>query len=300
MPIFSVRHVTTYRYSLPVSFGEHRMMLRPREGFDQKLLDATLAIEPQPKDIRWTHDVFGNCVALAHFDGRAAELRFESNIKVEHLSSNLPELQIDPRAIGYPFSYDDEEEPDLLPYTARRYPDPDNDVRRWVRRFLRDGRPNETGALLMTLTAAINESFVYQRRSEAGTQEPALTIKLGRGSCRDLALLMIEAARELGLAARFASGYLYVASRDTPTAIVGGSTHAWCQVYLPGAGWVEFDPTNGIVGSQDLIRVAVTGDPRQAVPLSGSWFGRAAQSLGMSVHVQVERSGNGAPQSGLN
>jgi transglutaminase-like putative cysteine protease len=299
MAIFSVRHTTVYRYSSPVSFGEHRMMFRPREGFDQKLLDAKLAIEPQPKDIRWTHDVFGNCVALANFDGRAAELRFESNVRVEHLSSNLPDLQINPRAIVYPFSYDHEEEPDLLPYRARRYPDPDNEVRRWVRRFLREGRPNETGALLMTLTAAIKESFLYQRRSEAGTQEPALTIKLGRGSCRDLALLMIEAVRELGLAARFASGYLYVDYRDA-NACAGGSTHAWCQVYLPGAGWVEFDPTNGIVGSQDLIRVAVTSDPRQAVPLSGTWFGSPEHSLGMLVDVEVGRSGNGAPRSELN
>jgi transglutaminase-like putative cysteine protease len=291
MAIFSVRHITTYRYSVPVSFGEHRMMFRPREGFDQKLLDASLAIEPQPKDIRWTHDVFGNCVALAVFDSRAAELRFESNVRVEQLSSSLPDLQIDPRAITYPFSYDDEEEPDLQPYTARRYPDPDDEVRRWVRRFLRDGRQNETGALLMTLTAAIKESFVYQRRSEAGTQEPALTIKLGRGSCRDLALLMIEAARELGLAARFASGYLYVDYRDASDASASGSTHAWCQVYLPGAGWVEFDPTNGVVGNQDLIRVAVTGDPRQAMPLSGTWFGRPEHSLGMLVRVEVARSG---------
>lgn len=206
MAIFSVRHITIYRYSAPVSFGEHRMMFRPREGFDQKLLDTTLAIEPQPKNVRWTHDVFGNCVAVANFDDRAAELRFESNVRVEHLSLNLPDLQIDPRAMVYPFSYDHEEGPDLLPYTARRHPDPDNEVRWWVGRFLRDGRPNETGALLMTLTAAIKEGFVYQRRSEAGTQEPALTIKLGRGSCRDVALLMIEAVRELGLAARFASG----------------------------------------------------------------------------------------------
>lgn len=206
MAIFSVRHITIYRYSAPVSFGEHRMMFRPREGFDQKLLDTTLAIEPQPKNVRWTHDVFGNCVAVANFDDRAAELRFESNVRVEHLSLNLPDLQIDPRAMVYPFSYDHEEGPDLLPYTARPHPDPDNEVRRWVGRFLRDGRPNETGALLMTLTAAIKEGFVYQRRSEAGTQEPALTIKLGRGSCRDVALLMIEAVRELGLAARFASG----------------------------------------------------------------------------------------------
>jgi transglutaminase-like putative cysteine protease len=294
MPIFSVRHITTYRYSAPVLFGEHRMMFRPREGLDQKLLDATLSIEPQPKEIRWTHDVFGNCVALANFGDGGTELRFESNIRVEHPSANLPDLQIDPRAIVYPFSYDDEEKPDLLPYTARQYPDPDGEVRRWVRRFLRDGRRNETGALLMTLTAAIKETFVYERRSEAGTHEPALTIKLGRGSCRDLALLMMEGVRELGLAARFASGYLYVPSCDTPAAIAGGSTHAWCQVYLPGAGWVEFDPTNGIVGSRDLIRVAVARDPRQAIPLSGTWFGKAEHSLGMSVQVQVGRSGNGA------
>jgi transglutaminase-like putative cysteine protease len=110
---------------------------------------------------------------------------------------------------------------------------------------------------------------------------------------------MIEAVRELGLAARFASGYLYVDYRDA-NACAGGSTHAWCQVYLPGAGWVEFDPTNGIVGSQDLIRVAVTSDPRQAVPLSGTWFGSPEHSLGMFVDVEVGRSGNGAPRSELN
>jgi transglutaminase-like putative cysteine protease len=232
MPVFTVCHVTTYRYSAPVAFGEHRMMFRPREGYDQKLLDATLSIEPQPNAIRWTHDVFGNCVGIADFDSRASELRFESNIRVEQTLSNLPELQMDPQATAYPFSYYDEEAPDLLPYIERGCPDPDNEVRRWVRRFLREGRPNETGALLMTLTAAIKESFIYERRSEAGTQEPALTIKLGRGSCRDFALLMIEAVRELGLAARFASGYLYVPSRGGPATIGGGSTHAWCQVYL--------------------------------------------------------------------
>ena len=294
MPVFSVRHVTTYRYSVPVSFGEHRIMFRPREGYDQKLLNATLSIEPKPKDIRWTHDVFGNCVALAGFDCRASRLRFESNIRIEQASSNLPDLKIDPQATAYPFSYTAEEAPDLLPYIARRYPDPDNEVRRWVRRFLRAGRPNETGALLMTLTAAIKETFAYERRSEVGTHDPAFTIKLGRGSCRDLALLMMEAVRELGLAARFASGYLYVPSQNASISTGDGSTHAWCQVYLPGAGWVEFDPTNGIVGSCDLIKVAVARDPRQAIPLSGTWFGKPEDSLGMTVHVQVRRTGNRA------
>jgi transglutaminase-like putative cysteine protease len=113
------------------------------------------------------------------------------------------------------------------------------------------------------------------------------TLGLGRGSCRDLALLMIEAVRSLGFAARFVSGYIYVPDRDQSAVLGGGSTHAWCQVYLPGAGWVEFDPTNGIIGNHDLIRIAVTRDPTQAIPLTGSYFGNADDSEGMEVEVQV-------------
>jgi transglutaminase-like putative cysteine protease len=289
MTILTVRHLTVYRYSVPVIFGEHRMMFRPRDGYDQKLLDAALTVVPEPREIRWLHDVFSNCVAVASFDARAEELSFESNIRLEHTPSNLPDLQIEPAATVYPFSYSEDELPDLLPFITRRYPDPHNAVEHWVRRFLRQGRPNETGAMLMTLTAAIKESFVYVRRSEEGTHDPAMTLRLGHGSCRDLAVLMVEAVRALGLAARFASGYLYVPTRDRPGHLGGGSTHAWCQVYLPGAGWVEFDPTNGIVGNRDLIRVAVARDSRQATPLSGSWFGRADASLGMSVEVIVRR-----------
>jgi transglutaminase-like putative cysteine protease len=131
------------------------------------------------------------------------------------------------------------------------------------------------------------ESFSYLRRTEPGVQEPGLTLRLGRGSCRDLALLMIEGARALGFAARFVSGYLYVPARDDSDIRGGGATHAWCQVYLPGAGWVDFDPTNGVVGNRDLIRVAVARDPRQAMPLTGTWYGRADASLGMSVEVIV-------------
>jgi transglutaminase-like putative cysteine protease len=289
VPTFVVRHLTVYRYSRPVTLGEHRMMFRPRDSYDQRLIEARLAIEPVPSDLRWLHDAFGNCVAVATFDTRATELRFESEIKLEHTPSRLPDLQIEPRVAAFPFSYDEDELPDLLPYISRRYPDSENEVRRWVNRFLRDGRPNETGALLMTLTAAIQESFAYIRRSEPGTQDPVLTLKLGHGSCRDLALLMMEAVRELGMAARFASGYLYVPSRDSETMRGGGATHAWCQIYLPGAGWVEFDPTNGMVGSNNLIRVAVTRDPKQAIPLSGTWYGKPEECLEMSVEVIVRR-----------
>src|SRR2546430_16386582 len=149
----------------------------------------------------------------------------------------------------------------------------------------------------MTLAHAIKEGFTYTRRAEHGTQEPIVTVRMGRGSCRDFALLMIEAVRSLGLAARFVSGYLYVPSREGPENIGGGSTHAWCQVYLPGAGWVEFDPTNGIIGNRDLIRVAVARDPAQAVPLSGSWYGARSDYLGMTVDVRVKSDGAFLPDA---
>jgi transglutaminase-like putative cysteine protease len=288
--LLSVRHVTTYRYKRAVSFGEHRMMFRPRDSYDQKLLEARLQITPEPSSVRWVHDAFGNCVTIAEFSGaEAKELRFESNIWLDHSPSNTPDFQIEDYAKTYPFSYGPEEIPDLAPLMVRQYPDTDETVDRWVRRFLRTGQRTDTGMLLMTLTYAFKESFTYERRSEPGTRPPALTLKLGRGSCRDLALLMIEALRSLGLAARFVSGYLYVPTRDRdgPRYRGGGSTHAWCEVYLPGAGWVEFDPTNAIVGNRDLIRVAVARDPSQAIPLSGSYFGGADDFREMAVEVKV-------------
>ena len=200
MTLLSVRHVTTYRYRQPVSFGEHRMMFRPRDSYDQKLLESRLQITPEPSSVRWVHDVFGNCVTIAEFAGAEAdELRFESNIWLDHSPSNTPDFQIEDYAKTYPFSYGPEEMPDLAPVMVRQYPDPDGAVERWVRRFLRTGQRTDTGMLLMTLTYAFKESFTYERRSEPGTRPPALTLKLGRGSCRDLALLMIEALRCLGL-----------------------------------------------------------------------------------------------------
>ena len=283
----SVRHVTTYRYRRPVAFGEHRMLFRPRDSYDQKLLSCDLQITPTPAELRWIHDPFGNCVAIARFDRKARTLRFESAITLDHAPERAPDLRLEDYASIYPFSYDPEEMPDLAPSIARRYADPDEQVGRWARKFLRHGGPTPTGELLKTLTYAIKESFVYVRRPESGTWAPATTLSLGRGSCRDLALLMMEAVRSLGFAARFVTGYIYVPDRDGPTRLGGGSTHAWCQVYLPGAGWVEFDPTNGIVGNADLIRVAVARDPGQAIPLSGTWYGEPGDDLGMTVEVQV-------------
>ncbi|CAN7406773.1 transglutaminase family protein [Phyllobacterium sp. LjRoot231] len=287
MTIFSVRHSTVYRYVRPVAFGEHRLMFRPRDSFDQRLLEATLVVEPEPTRIRWIHDVFGNCVALAEISAAASELRFQSHIRLDHTPDVALDLQIDEEALTYPFAYDNDEIADLEHTIERHYPDQDDEVGHWARQFVRVGHPTETGHLLMTLCYGIHESFVYERRAARGTQSPVQTLQLRRGTCRDFAVLMMEAARSLGLAARFVTGYIYVPSRDGSITRGGGSTHAWCQIYLPGAGWVEFDPTNGIVGNRDLIRVAVARDPRQAIPLTGSYDGAASDYDGMSVQVNV-------------
>ncbi len=287
MPLLTVRHVTTYRYKQAVAFGEHRVMFRPRDSYDQRLLSADLLVTPEPASLHWMHDVFGNCVAIARFARRAQELVFESTIRLEHAPANALSFPIAAHAERYPFSYDQEDMPDLLRSIERAYPDRDGELARWARGFARADRPVGTLEMLSAMTHAVRRDFTYVARAEMGIQEPLRTLKLASGSCRDFAILMIEAVRSLGLAARFVSGYLYVPARPGARNVGGGSTHAWVQVYLPGAGWMEFDPTNGIVGNRDLIRVAVARDPLQAVPLWGTYTGFPSDSLGMTVEVTV-------------
>jgi transglutaminase-like putative cysteine protease len=293
MARLTVRHITTYRYKQPVAFGEHRIMFRPRDSYDQRLVAAGLDIDPAPKSLHWMHDVFGNCVAVACFAGRAARLRFESSITLDHLHDGALEFPIAAYARHYPFSYDQEDMPDLLRLIERQYPDRNNELMMWARRFARGREAIGTQDLLVSMTRAIRRDFTYVRREEMGIQPPLQTLKLGSGSCRDFALLMMEAVRALGFAARFVTGYLYSPARDGAAHQGGGSTHAWVQVYVPGAGWMEFDPTNGIVGSHDLIRVAVARDPAQAVPLWGTWTGFPSDSLGLTVEVGVTSTATG-------
>jgi transglutaminase-like putative cysteine protease len=287
MGILSVQHITTYRYKRPVSFGEHRIMFRPRDSYDQRLIQASIDIDPAPATLRWIHDVFGNCVALARFNTVSDVLRFESNICLDHQPANTPDFQTEDYAQTYPFQYSPEEMPDLTRLIEQSYLDAERRLARWAQRFIKMGRVNHTGELLMTLTHGIKDGFTYERRLEKGTQDPTTTLAIARGSCRDFAVLMMEAVRSLGFAARYVSGYIYSPDNAGTGTKGGGSTHAWCEVYLPGAGWVEFDPTNGIIGNRDLIRVAVARDPRQALPLSGTWFGEPGDSLNMDVEVNV-------------
>jgi transglutaminase-like putative cysteine protease len=254
-----------------------------------RLLDTRMVISPPATKIRWMHDVFGNSIAICSFDKTVTELRFESRIRLDHFGLSNPEFPIEEYARTYPFSYSSDEIPDLGRTTERHFPDPDHKVDEWAKQFIRTDGPTETQDMLVAMTRAIKESFEYKSRTAAGTQSPTETLEKNSGSCRDFTLLMMEAARTLGFAARFVSGYLYdpAVDGDPESRVGGGATHAWVQIYLPGAGWVEFDPTNGIVGGAGLIRVAVTRDPAQAVPLSGDWFGAAGDFLGMEVGVTV-------------
>jgi transglutaminase-like putative cysteine protease len=284
----SVRHVTNYKYSKPVILGDHRLMLRPRDSHDLRLLAATLTTTPTPSSLRWLHDVFGNSVAIASFNQPSAELSFESVLDLEHFENSEPDCPIEAYAETYPFSYSAEEIPDLNRLMERHYPDPNHQVDFWAKRFVNGERRKNTLAMLTEITQSIRAEFQYAVRFTQGCQTPVDTLSLRRGSCRDFALLMIEGVRALGLAARFVSGYIYVPSADRGAGTLGGgATHAWVQVYLPGAGWMEFDPTNGIVGNRDLIRVAVARDPTQAVPISGAWTGFPGDFLGMEVSVSV-------------
>ncbi|MDO9059420.1 MAG: transglutaminase family protein [Bradyrhizobium sp.] len=287
MPLLTIHHKTEYRYAHPVAFGEHRIMLRPRDGHDLRMLSGNLEIVPPPMSLRWIHDVFGNSVAIATFDERSETLTFTSTSTVEHNPADEFALTADDPAYFYPFLYNKEEIPDLAQYIAPQYGDPDGELSAWALNFLDGEGPTPTFHILSGMTHGIRRQFTYRKRHEHGTQHPLDTLQTKSGTCRDYALFMIEALRRLGIAARFVSGYIFIPGDRAHGYVGGGSTHAWVQVYLPSAGWIEFDPTNGIVGTRDLVRVAVARDPRQAIPLHGTYLGSADAFVGMEVSINV-------------
>lgn len=289
MPALAVTHTTTYRYANPVRFGEHRMMMRPRDSHDLRLIETSLIIRPEAR-IRWIHDVFSNSIAIARFSAPATELQVQSMFRAEHFPLAEGGVEIEEYARHHPFSYDASEVPDIGRMAERHYPDPEHHIDAWARRFVEAASKHDTMGILSAMTRAIKAEFKYNPRDEMGTQHPVTTLTTGTGTCRDYALFMMEAARTLGFAARFVSGYLYDDSKigGGEHALVGaGVTHAWLQIYLPGAGWVPFDPTNGLISDRNLIRVAVTRDPSQAVPLKGSYIGKKDDFLGMDVKVEI-------------
>lgn len=290
---YRITHLTHYRYAAPVALGRHRLMLRPRDSHAMRLRETALLIHPQPAELRWLFDVYGNSVAIASFAGTTTECRIESRVELEHYGLEDFSLVTEPFARRWPFNYQPEEAPDLAPYLARHWADPAGELDRWALRFVRGTDDIDTEALLVSMARTIKETLPYRARYAEGTQSPLVTLAHG-GTCRDFAALMMEALRALGIAARFVSGYLYSPALDPAHdgrgggTVGAGATHAWVDIYLPGAGWVEFDPTNVLFGGRDLIRVCVARAPEQAVPISGSFTGPPDAALPLEVSVVVD------------
>jgi transglutaminase-like putative cysteine protease len=280
-----IHHKTTYRFNRTVSLWPHRLMLRPRESRDLRLMSSHVSVTPAAT-VTWALDVFGNAVATASFQAMSDSLIIDSIAELELDAMAWPVFDIAASAIFYPFRYSDAEWTDLGALAALQYPDPRGRLRQWVQAFVR-GNPTDTLSLLKDISAGVSGSVRYQSREDEGTQSPTQTLDLGRGSCRDFAVLFAEAVRTLGFGARIVSGYLYNPDQSSVGSGGAGSTHAWAEVYVPGAGWVTFDPTNRSVGSFNLVPVAVARDIWQVMPVAGSFVGMTDAFAGMSVEVVV-------------
>ncbi len=288
---YSIIHTTIYDYHVPVTFGEHRVMFRPRDSHDLRVLATDLEVSPHA-DIHLIQDTYSNSIALVRPQSKAKQLKFVCSFTIEHAHSHNLELPLSLNAEVFPFSYSLDERIDLEPFMRPHYDDHDGILTRWAHQFLSTSGPTYTRPMLVNMNQFIRDTLTYASRFDEGTQSPVKTLKLGSGSCRDFAVLMMEAARHLGIATRFVSGYLYDPALDKGTdggvpTVGAGSTHAWLHAFLPGAGWVPFDPTNNLLGGTQLIRVGVARDARQAIPISGTWDGPPNAYRGMTVTVQV-------------
>ena len=289
MARISVVHSTEYIYRNPVGLARHRLMLRPDDSHDLRLHHAALDVDPKPSLVHWTHDAFDNSICFLEWPERLRtdRLSIVSTLELTHHPDGppLPVYSLDPRAELFPFAYAPEEAPDLASLAERQLPDPDGTVDRWARRFASEKGKARTLAVMEAMTHAVKAEFRYQARYEEGTQTAAETIASGSGTCRDFAVLMMEALRSFGVAARFVTGYLYDDTSGTTRG--GGATHAWCNAYLPGAGWMEYDPTNGLIAGSNLVRVGVARSAAQALPVAGGYVGGPDDSIGLNVDVAV-------------
>src|SRR5882757_7650594 len=289
MARINIVHTTEYTYRNPVGLLRHRLMVRPDDSHDLRLHHATLEVQPKPAAMYWKHDAFDNSICFLEWPDtlRTKRLSIVSTLDLMHHPEGqpLPAYALDSTAELFPFSYAPSEIPDLARLAERQLPDPDRKVDAWARRIVAEAGSDQTLKVLEAMTHAIKQEIRYGARHEEGTQTAARTLELGSGTCRDFAVLMMEALRSFGLAARFVTGYLY---DDTSCAIQGGgSTHAWCSTYLPGAGWVEYDPTNGLIAGANLIRVGATREAEQALPISGGFIGNSDDPAGLHVDVSV-------------
>jgi transglutaminase-like putative cysteine protease len=277
-----IEHATSYFYERPVRFGRHRLVLRPREGHELRVEHMDLRLEPAHQ-VQWISDVFGNSIALVDFLEPSRVLTIASEVTIERLTP-FPDRNLhQPWRVPFPPSYDPVESAIALVYRSPTYPEDAAPLQAWLRKALA-AVPDDAEGTMLALCGLVFRTVTYQRRSERGVQNPARTLELGTGSCRDMATLMMDAARLLGIAARFASGYLHC------TASMAGhaSTHAWAEVYLPTLGWRGFDPTIGAALSLRHVVTGVSSHPRGVMPVSGMFIGAQADYRTLQVAVKTE------------
>jgi transglutaminase-like putative cysteine protease len=282
MTRLTILHETRYSYQRPVRFAPHRLLIRPRDSHAIRVVEASLAFSPSG-GTRWSYDALGNSVCWLNVEGEADHLSIVSELEIERFPAPLSPLQVnDPQTIT-PIVYDPADRPVLAPFLEPITEDADGRLLKWIKGLI--GRPDEPALdFLLRLNRAIHDDFAYNVRFEEGCQEPAHTVAMRGGTCRDFAWLMVEALRRLGFAARFVTGYLY---SPAASQIRGaGATHAWCEVFLPDLGWIEFDPTNGLAESADLIPVAVSRTPAEAAPVRGMIYGDGGAAR-LDVRVDV-------------
>jgi len=279
MQRLKIQHRTQYNFTGIVNLGPHRLLLRPREGHKLRIEDSHLIINPAAT-VHWMRDEYDNSVALATFSAATQTLEITSEVIVQQYDEMPLDFVVANNAVQYPFSYDMDVIVVLQPYLTLQIQTHQSLLRHWLREYWLPGERIQTYSLLMRYCEVIHRNFKYQVREQPGVQTVAETLTRRMGSCRDFANLLMEGARMLGLAARFVSGYL-----NTPVLDSAGSTHAWTEVFIPGAGWKGFDPTIGeLVGSKH-IAVAVSRAPEAVSPVTGSFFGPLGADLFVGVWV---------------
>jgi len=284
--LLSIEHTNIYRYTRLVELTTHTLMLRPTESHEVRIRSERLDLSPVHQ-VRWKHDAFDNSIALADFTTKTSELRIASHYTVEQFNINPFNFVLEIYTNELPFKYQKDEAPDLAPFRKPHHPKDAAAIQKWVRPFLDSKGRARTLEFLIALNQCVPAQFSYGRREEPGVQTPGKTLKCRSGSCRDFALLFMEAARQMGLAARYVSGYLCGVEGDSPE-VASNATHAWAEIYLPGGGWKGFDPTCGTLAAGLHVRVAVAREPAQATPIRGSYLGDASAFGGMEVTVKAQ------------
>ena len=277
-------HQTTYCYKTAVRFGDHRLVLRPREGHDVQVKDMRLEISPE-FELKWGRDVFGNSVATAYFLSPADRLTIRSEVLLQQTAPFPLQSSRPATVVPFPVEFAALESAVVAAYQVTTFPDDVERVKQWVTAAIDLSAVSGAEEAVAAVARVIRDSIQYRRRDARGVQTPAETLASNSGSCRDMATLMLEALRVIGLPARFASGYLDCAASEAGRA----STHAWAEAYLPEIGWTGYDPTLGVATSGHHVVTGVSNHPRGVMPVSGTFFGDKDCYLGMSVAVQTER-----------